>query len=161
MERNYAEDYSPRRCCADARAANNPGFVPGLRSGRAGMGLGGMDGALPSGRRWDVDRSPADKAGLDSRADSTSGMGEITMIPVMLAWKADSWQCSAFPPTYAPAGDYEKNQLANPGLNYWTFDPTVGVQYNNDKTVFNAARFSTASLAGPHHPSISLKGIIA
>ncbi len=42
-------------------------------------------------------------------------------------------------PIYAPTGEYETGRLANPGLNYWTFDPTAGVSYNNDKNGLNAA----------------------
>jgi len=94
----------------------------------------------------EVEASVATALGNVRRKDSASGMGDIMMIPVMLAWKSDFWQYSAFLPTYAPTGDYEKGQLANPGLNYWTFDPTVGVSYNNDKTGFNAALYTGIAL---------------
>jgi hypothetical protein len=75
------------------------------------------------------------------RDDSTSGIGDMTLIPAMLAWKSDFWQFNAILPIYAPTGDYETGRLANPGLNYWTFDPTVGVSYNNDKIGLNAAGY--------------------
>lgn len=35
-----------------------------------------------------------------------------------------------------------EGRLANPGLNYWTFDPTIGVSYNNAKTGLNAAVYA-------------------
>jgi hypothetical protein len=76
------------------------------------------------------------------RKDSASGIGDMTLIPAMLAWKEESWQYSALLPIFAPTGQYEKGRLANPGLNYWTFDPTVGVSYNNEKTGLNAALFA-------------------
>lgn len=80
--------------------------------------------------------------GTVRRTDSASGLGDMTLIPAMLGWKEESWQYSAFLSIYAPTGQYEKGRLANPGLNYWTFDPTVGVSYNNEKTGLNAALYA-------------------
>jgi hypothetical protein len=59
----------------------------------------------------------------------------------MIAKKTDVWQWSALLSIYAPTGEYEQGRLANPGLNYWTVDPTAGVSYNNEKTGFNAALY--------------------
>ncbi len=88
-----------------------------------------------------VEASLETALGTVRRKDSASGVGDMTLIPVMLAWKADLWQTSAFLPIYAPTGQYKEGRLANPGLNYWTFDPTVGVSFNNDKNGFNAALY--------------------
>jgi hypothetical protein len=73
------------------------------------------------------------------RRDSASGVGDMTLIPAMLAWKSGFWQFNALLPVYAPTGEYQTGRLANPGLNYWTFDPTLGASYNNDKIGFNTA----------------------
>jgi hypothetical protein len=70
--------------------------------------------------------------------NSVSGFGDITLIPAMMAWKADNWQFNAMLPIYAPTGSYQEGRLGNPGLNYWTFDPMVGVVYSNAKSGFNA-----------------------
>jgi len=77
-----------------------------------------------------------------SRSDSVSGLSDIAIIPAVLVWKTGSWQYDIAFPIYAPTGDYEVGQLANLGLNYWTFDPTFGIVYNNPKTGFNAALHS-------------------
>lgn len=77
--------------------------------------------------------------GLVSRTDSVTGIGDISLVPAMLAWKTGSWQFDALLTVYAPTGDYEVGRLANTGLNYWTFEPTIGVNYNNEKTGFNFA----------------------
>jgi len=77
-----------------------------------------------------------------SRTDSASGLGDISVIPAMLAWKSGFWQYSALVPIYTPTGDYSTDSLANPGLNYWTVDPTLSVSYNNAETGFNATLFS-------------------
>jgi len=81
-----------------------------------------------------------------SRSDSADGIGDITLIPAMMAWKFDSWQFSAMLPIYAPTGDYNLGSLANVGRNYWTFDPTIQASYNNAKTGFNAAIFTGVTL---------------
>jgi len=91
----------------------------------------------------DVSASLSTTAGAIRRADSASGLGDLTLIPLMLAWKDETpWQYNALLPIYVPTGQYEKGRLANPGLNYWTFDPTVGVSYNNQKTGLNAAAYA-------------------
>lgn len=79
------------------------------------------------------------------RRDSASGVGDLLLIPAMLAWKSGFWQTNVLLPVYVPTGEYEKGRLANPGLNYWTFDPTAGVSYNNDKIGFNAALYVGAA----------------
>ena len=71
--------------------------------------------------------------------NTVSGLGDLTVVPVMLAWKADNWQYDFLMPIYAPTGSYQVGRLGNTGLNYWTFDPIVGVAYSNAKSGFNAA----------------------
>jgi len=71
-----------------------------------------------------------------SRTDRVSGFGDITLIPAMMGWTSGPWQYSALLPIYAPTGRYEVGELANLGLNYWTFDPSAGVTYNNEETGF-------------------------
>ncbi|MCK5915150.1 MAG: transporter, partial [Deltaproteobacteria bacterium] len=87
----------------------------------------------------DVTATVTGKTGTVSQTDSVDGIGDVTLIPVMLAWKSDVWQFNALLPIYAPTGDYEVGRLANAGLNYWTVDPTVGVSYANEKTGLNFA----------------------
>ena len=78
----------------------------------------------------------------DVRAsDSTSGIGDITIVPAMFAWKRDAWQYSAYLSVYAPTGKYELGALANTGLNYWKFEPGASVSYSNEETGFNWSLF--------------------
>ena len=76
-------------------------------------------------------------SGSLSRTDRTNGVSDITLIPAMLAWKSGSWQYSALASVYAPTGSFKVGRLANLGLNYWTFDPAIGVTYNNEKSGFS------------------------
>lgn len=89
----------------------------------------------------DVDAEVDTAPGSVSRRDTASGIGDTTLIPVMMAWEHGFWQYNAMFSIYAPSGEYKAGQLANTGLNYWSFDPTVGASYNNDKNGFNAALY--------------------
>lgn len=59
--------------------------------------------------------------------DNDSGLFDITFAPVIASYhvsEMEHWSFSLY--VYAPTGDYETGKLANPGLNNWTFAPTVG-----------------------------------
>jgi hypothetical protein len=71
--------------------------------------------------------------GQVARGNSVSGFGDLTVLPVMLAWKRESWTYMATLPIYIPTGNYELGRLGNTGLNYWTVDPTVGFMYSTKK----------------------------
>ncbi len=77
--------------------------------------------------------------GTFKQRDSASGLGDLTLVPAMLGWKRGPLQYNAAVTVYAPTGDYDVGELANPGLNYWTVNPWVGVSYNNAENGLNAA----------------------
>jgi hypothetical protein len=72
------------------------------------------------------------------KQSEVSGLGDLTVIPAMLAWKSGDWQINSITAVSAVTGDYEEGRLGNPGLNYWTFDQTVGAAYSNKKSALNA-----------------------
>jgi hypothetical protein len=76
--------------------------------------------------------------GLLENKTSVSGFGDITVVPVMLAWKTGEWQIDTMLPIFIPTGSYEDGRLGNPSLNYWTYDPNVGVTYSGKESGFNA-----------------------
>jgi len=78
--------------------------------------------------------------------DTAQGVGDMTIIPAMLAWKKDNLQYIAALSIYAPTGDYSTDNLANLGLNYWTADPTLGVVYANAETGLNAAFYTGVTI---------------
>jgi len=86
----------------------------------------------------DVSANVVTPLGTVRKHNSVSGLGDLTVVPMMLAWKIGDWQLDTLVPIYAPIGSYEKGRLGNPGLNYWTFDPMAGVSYINKKIGFNA-----------------------
>jgi hypothetical protein len=71
--------------------------------------------------------------------NKVDGIGDLTIVPVLLGWKDGDLQYDFLLPIFAPTGSYQLGRLGNPGLNYWTFLPTGGVSYNNAKSGLNAA----------------------
>jgi len=69
--------------------------------------------------------------------DKVQGIGDITLIPIMMAWQEDLWSYSTSLSIYVPSGEYKEGEIANVGLNYWTADPTVSAAYSNEQTGFN------------------------
>jgi hypothetical protein len=72
------------------------------------------------------------------RSTTVSDFGDMTVVPVMLAWKTGDWQIDTMVPVFIPTGSYEEGRIGNPSLNYWTFDPNVGIAYNGKESGFNA-----------------------
>ena len=79
----------------------------------------------------DITASVQTPLGTVRRNSRVDGFGDLTVVPAMLAWKSGDWQFNALLPIYAPTGSYQQGRLGNPGLNYWTFDPIVGVVYSD------------------------------
>jgi hypothetical protein len=90
----------------------------------------------------DATASVSGPAGTVRRRDTESGLGDVTLVPLMLAWESGYWQYNVAIPVIAPTGEYRAGRLANPGLNYWTIDPTFSVSFNHDTKGFNAAVFA-------------------
>jgi hypothetical protein len=78
-----------------------------------------------------------------SRTGSADGLGDIEFFPVTLGWSAISndLHIDFYGGVYAPSGSYDKNQLANQGLGYWTFEPGVLVSYLGQNNGFEATTY--------------------
>ena len=82
------------------------------------------------------------------RQDRANGIGDIEMIPFMLGWTNGDFKYDARCAIFAPTGEYDKNQLANVGLGYWTFSPEVTFSWLSSKigtevSVFAGVDFNT------------------
>ena len=68
------------------------------------------------------------------RQDDTFGLGDLTLIPGILFWNKGNFHFTLAEYIVTPTGGYDTDDLANTGLNYWTFDTDVTVTYLNEKT---------------------------
>jgi hypothetical protein len=64
---------------------------------------------------------------------SKFGLGDLIINPFILGWKNGNWNLVATMDTFVPTGRYNKNDLANIGRNYWTFEPVLAVTYADPK----------------------------
>jgi len=67
--------------------------------------------------------------------DSTSGLGDMTICPFILSWKAlnGDLKYDIRTSVYAPTGSYDVGRLANCGKNYWTFEPGASASWLSKK----------------------------
>jgi hypothetical protein len=66
-------------------------------------------------------------------SDSCEGLGDIILAPLNLVWKTGDFTYDAHVYVYAPTGVYDEHDLANIGMNYWTFEPGVDVSWLSSK----------------------------
>lgn len=77
-----------------------------------------------------------------NRSDTVDGMGDVILIPVWLAWNKGFFKWDTRLLVYAPTGEYEVGQLANVGLNFWTFTPVVSLSYFNTDNGFEISAYT-------------------
>lgn len=65
------------------------------------------------------------------RKDTSTGLGDPVVAPIYFNYvnAAGTFFAYGGPEIYVPLGKYDKNRLANNGLNYWTVAPTVSVTW--------------------------------
>jgi len=66
-------------------------------------------------------------------SDSCEGLGDIILAPINMVWKTGDISYDAHLYIYAPTGVYDQHDLANVGMNYWTFEPGVDVSWLSTK----------------------------
>ncbi len=62
-----------------------------------------------------------------TRNDDDSDVFDLYFAPIIASWhrsQVEHWSLALY--AYAPTADYEPGRLANPGMNVWTWIPTVG-----------------------------------
>lgn len=64
--------------------------------------------------------------------DSKAGLGDIIVDPFILSWHSKNWHVATGVDIYIPTGSYDKDELANLGRNYWTFEPILAGTYITD-----------------------------
>lgn len=61
--------------------------------------------------------------------DSRASLGDIIIDPFILSWHGANWHAATGVDIFLPTGNYDKRHLANPGRNYWTFEPIVAATF--------------------------------
>jgi hypothetical protein len=87
----------------------------------------------------DVTMQPVSAA--PKMSDNKFGLGDIIIDPFLLSWHSKNWHFATGLDIYIPTGAYDKNDLANPGRNYWTFEPVFGFTYISDSGFEVSSKF--------------------
>lgn len=69
---------------------------------------------------------------VPGRSQSKTGVGDIIVDPFILSWHWKNFHLVTGLDIYIPTGSFDKNDLANLGRNYWTFEPVVGATFISD-----------------------------
>lgn len=69
-----------------------------------------------------------------NRQDDKLGLGDIALIPMMLFWNQGNFHMSFAQFIVMPTGDYDEDDFANTGLNYWSFDSNFALTYLDPDT---------------------------
>jgi len=136
---NYFTWYSADRLNDNDGNSSNPGFKLNV-TGNVFRFLHVTDKTL-LGANWgvqmfvpllNVDVTATTPGGKLSQ--SKFGLGDIIVDPLVLSWHlSKNLHAVAGLDIFIPTGDYDKNRLANPGRNYFTFEPVIAATYICDK----------------------------
>ena len=66
--------------------------------------------------------------------DSDTGLGDIALIPIVLYWNEGKYNWSFAHFIVTPTGSYDKDNIINTSLNYWSFDTNFTFTYLNEET---------------------------
>lgn len=64
-----------------------------------------------------------------TRNGRLDALNDLVVSPLILGWHADRLHWIVSVPVRLPAGNYDKNRIANAGRNVWAFMPQLGVTY--------------------------------
>ena len=84
--------------------------------------------------RTDIDASVTAGGMTLDRKDDTTGLGDVVLIPLMLFWNRGNLHMSVAEYIVTPTANYDSSDLANSGLNYFSFDTNFALTHLNMET---------------------------
>lgn len=78
---------------------------------------------------------------MNGAQDNRWGLGDIIIDPFVLGWHFKNFHVTTGIDIYMPTGEFDKTHLANPGRNYWTFEPVLGLTYLSDSGIEVSGKF--------------------
>lgn len=81
---------------------------------------------------WIEQKNETTQTGPDLGTFNKAGIGDPAVTPLDLSWAlGGGFHLSTSFTLYLPIGTYNKRERINPGDNFWTFEPAVGLTYMN------------------------------
>jgi hypothetical protein len=69
---------------------------------------------------------------MAGKSQHKEGLADIVIDPFVFAWHTKNFHYAVALETFVPTGKYDKNDMANLGRNYWTFEPIFAGTYLSD-----------------------------
>ncbi len=83
----------------------------------------------------DVDQSVLNRFGVTTkRSGNLTSITDIVVNPIMIGWHAGNFHWNVLAAVFMPAGNYDKNRVANTGRNAWAVSPQFGATWFDPKT---------------------------
>ena len=82
----------------------------------------------------DLDASLVGQAGTIDVSDSTTGLGDIALLPASFYWNTGNWHFNLYESVITPTGKYDVDEDVNIGLNHWSFDTVFAMTRFNPDT---------------------------
>ncbi len=83
---------------------------------------------------FDIDASVTAGGMTLDRKDDTIGLGDVNVIPLKLFWNRGNLHMSVAQLIAIPTGSYDSSDLANNGLNYFSFETNFALTHLNMET---------------------------
>jgi hypothetical protein len=82
-----------------------------------------------------VDQSVRNRFGITAtRSGSLTSLTDVVINPVMIGWHAGNFHWNVLAAVFMPAGNYDRNRVANIGRNAWAVSPQFGATWFDPKT---------------------------
>jgi hypothetical protein len=97
------------------------------------------------------------KVGIDtgrgnlSSSDSVFNLDDLIVNPVMLGWNSGNFHWMALVSIAMPTASYNKSNLANTGLNYWSVQPQFSATYYQPKSGLDVSASLTYVINTENH----------
>lgn len=62
-------------------------------------------------------------------SDRRTAVGDVAVVPVSLYWRFGSFRFNVYESVSIPISDVDASRLANPGVDYWSFDTNAAVTW--------------------------------
>lgn len=83
----------------------------------------------------DADQSLLNRFGVTTlRSGELTALNDIVVNPIVIGWHAGNFHWNVLAAVFLPAGNYDKNRLANTGRNVWAVSPQFGATYFDPKS---------------------------
>jgi hypothetical protein len=130
----YSADESRAVLQGQARADVDVSFTMNFLTGLYTTDLEVLGGKYALGTLIPIVRTDIDARGTAGGMtagiqDDKTGLGDVTLIPLSLFWNFDNFHLNFAHYIVTPTADYDEDDLANTGLNYWSFDTNIAATY--------------------------------